>query len=131
MRTHGVPDFPDPSSSGGISKQGLISAEGEVSSAQVQAATKACQSLLVAAGGSLSGKPIQPITASQQQYYLNAAACMRSHGITNFPDPVFSGGSVSFPIPSSVDTNSPQFIKDKQTCEKLVPAGLPDRGSEG
>ncbi len=128
MRTHGVPNFPDPTSSGGIPKAGVISAEGAVSSAQVNAAQNACKSLLPA-GSSLSGTPIQTIPTQDQQDYLKVASCLRSHGITNFPDPTFSNGTVHFDIPSSIDTHSTQFTQAKQICQKLVPAGLP--GSEG
>jgi hypothetical protein len=56
---------------------------------------------------------------------------MRSHGFTNFPDPVFSGGIVTFSIPSTIDTNSTQFTQAKHTCEQLIPAGLPDSGRSG
>jgi hypothetical protein len=128
MRSHGVPNFPDPSSTGGVPKAGVISAEGAVSSAQVNAAQNACKSLLPA-GSSLSGTPIQTIPTQDQQDYLKVAACLRSHGITNFPDPTFSDGTVHFDIPSSIDTHSTQFTRAKQICQKLVPAGLP--GSEG
>jgi hypothetical protein len=128
MRSHGVPNFPDPTNSGGIPKAGVISAEGAVSSAQVNAAQNACKSLLPA-GSSLSGTPVQTIPTQDQQDYLKVAACLRSHGITNFPDPTFSNGTVHFDIPSSIDTHSTQFTQAKQICQQLVPAGLP--GSEG
>jgi hypothetical protein len=127
MRSHGVSNFPDPTSSGGIPKSGVISAEGAVSSAQVDAAQNACKRLLPA-GSSLSGKPIQTITTQDQQDYLKAAACLRSHGITNFPDPTFSDGAVHFDIPSSIDTHSTQFTQAQQICQKLIPAGLPGSG---
>jgi hypothetical protein len=127
MRSHGVPNFPDPASTGGISKQGVISAEGAVSSAHVNAAQNACQSLLPAGG--LGGQASRMVTAQEQQYYLDAAACMRSHGITNFPDPTFTGGNLHFPFPSGLDTHSTQFTQSRQTCEKLIPAGLPDSGN--
>jgi len=130
MRSHGVPNFPDPSGSGEIPKQGVISAESAVSTSQTDSAQNLCAHLLPA-GGSLSGRATQPITVQDQQYYLNAVACMRAHGITDFPDPVFSGGSVSFTRPSDIDTNSPQFIQANQICRKLIPAGLPDSGSGG
>jgi len=131
MRSHGVPSFPDPSSSGEIPKQGVISAEGAVSTSQVTAADSHCAHLLPA-GGSLSGRPSQTITVQDQQYYLRAVACMRSHGITDFPDPVFSGGRVSFSIAASgIDDRSTQFTRANQTCRKLIPAGLPDSGSGG
>ena len=54
---------------------------------------------------------------------------MRSHGITNFPDPTFSGGRVNLSIPPSIDTSSRQFTQAAQTCTKLIPAGLPYSGS--
>jgi hypothetical protein len=65
------------------------------------------------------------LTAQEQQDYLKAAACMRSHGITDFPDPTFPGGRVNFSIPASIDTKSRQFTQAARTCTKLIPAGLP------
>jgi hypothetical protein len=122
VRAHGVPNFPDPDSSGHFNKQQLRQLG--VSDSRLRAAQAPCQNLLPA------GPP--PLTAQEQQDYLRAAACMRSHGITVFPDPVFSGGGVSFPLPSSgVDTSSPQFTRAKQICEQLIPAGLPDSGRSG
>lgn len=128
MRSHGVPNFPDPTGSGGLSKPAVVSALQAVSNSQGEAAQNACGHLLPA-GGSLSGQPTQTITAQQQQDYLNAAACMRSHGVTGFPDPTFSDGHVSLDIPSSIDSHSAQFTRARQTCEKLIPVGLPYSGS--
>jgi hypothetical protein len=130
MRSHGVPNFPDPASSGGIPKGAVISAEGEVSNAQFQAAQNTCYRLMP--GGSLSGQVSQTISTQQQQYYLKAAACMRAHGITNFPEPSFSDSRVEFPmLQHIVDINSPQFTRAYQICQKLIPLGLPDSGSGG
>jgi hypothetical protein len=123
MRSHGVQNFPDPPPSFNGKFPGSSPQQLGVSASQIQAATGSCQSLLPSVPGQA------PITAHDQQDYLKAAACMRSHGIINFPDPVFSGGTVSLPIPSSVDTGSPQFTQARQTCEKLIPAGLPYSGS--
>jgi hypothetical protein len=131
MRSHGVPNFPDPGGTGGIPKDEVIRAFRAVSNAQTQAASNECAHLLPA-GGSLSGQPTQAVPTRDQQDYLKAAACMRSHGITNFPDPVFSGGNVSFPIPSTINSNSTQFSHARQTCQELIPAGLPySNGSSG
>jgi hypothetical protein len=129
MRSHGVPDFPDPTGSG-IPKDDVIRAFRAVSNAQAQTASKECAHLLPT-GGSLSGQATRAVPTQDQQDYLKAAACMRSHGITNFPDPKFSGGNVNFPIPSSINSNSTQFNQARQTCQKLIPAGLPDSGSAG
>jgi hypothetical protein len=130
MRSHGVPDFPDPSGSTGISKEANIKATREVGRSRAEAAERDCRDLLPA-GSSLSGQPRQTITAQQQQYYLKAAACMRSHGITDFPDPSFANGEVQFRrLEDLVDIHSTQFTLALHTCQKLIPAGLPDSGSK-
>jgi hypothetical protein len=115
VRSHGVPDFPDPGSNGVFDKNKMKQLG--VSKAQLRAAATACQNLLPAGPA--------PLTARQQQDYLRAAACMRSHGIINFPDPTFSDGTVSLPIPSSMDTKSQQFTRARQTCVRIIPPGLP------
>jgi hypothetical protein len=119
VRSHGVPDFPDPDSNGQIPKPAAVRALREVGDSRAKAATNACANLNPAGQGNPT------LTAQEQQDYLNAAACMRSHGITNFPDPTFPGERVNLPIPSSIDTNSRQFTQAAQTCTKLIPAGLP------
>lgn len=121
IRAHGIPNFPDPDSSGHFNKATLRQLG--VSDSRMRAVGTACQNLLPA------GQP--PLTAPEQQDYLKAAACMRSHGIANFPDPSFSGGGVHFPIPSSIDATSEQFAHARQTCARLIPAGLPYSGASG
>jgi hypothetical protein len=123
MRSHGVADFPDPvvqQTAGGESvKVRVAPPAGPGQTAAYNAAANACKSLA-------PPRPTAPtITAAQQQDYLDAAACMRSHGITGFPDPVFANGGVNFPIPTGMNTESPQFLRSRQTCQKLIPAGLP------
>jgi hypothetical protein len=119
VRAHGVPNFPDPDSGGHFSKQEIRQLG--VSDSRLRAASSACQNLAPAGQA--------PLTAQQQQDYLRAAACVRSHGIAGFPDPSFSGGGVHFPIPSGVDPSSPQFTQARHTCQRLIPAGLPYSGS--
>ena len=122
VRAHGVPNFPDPDSNGAFDKH-VLSQLG-VSGTRLRAAEAPC--------GDLAPVGQQaPLTAQQQQDYLRAAACMRAHGISAFPDPVFSGGGVRFPVPpAGVATSSPQFVQARQTCERLIPAGLPYSGSQ-
>jgi hypothetical protein len=128
VRSHGIPNFPDPSSSGQIPKE--TAQQLGVSNSQLDAAQSACQHLLP--GKSLSGQTSQTITTQQQQDYLNLASCMRSHGITSFPDPTFRGGSVEFPmLQHLVDIQSTQFMQAYHTCQKLIPSGLPYSGSGG
>lgn len=131
MRSHGVPNFPDPASNGEIPKQSVISAEGAVSDSQVQTAEGDCQQL-IPPGVSLSGQPPQTITAQQQQDYLKVSACMHSHGVANFPEPIFSGGTVAYPsIQHTINTQSTQFTQALQICRKFIPSGLPYSGSTG
>ena len=110
MRSHGVPNFADPSSSGAFTelKNRTALQQLRVSASQLMTASHDWVHLLPAGHS-------QTVTLQQQPDYLRAAACMRSHGITNFPDPVFSGGDVSFPIPSSIDTHPTQFTQAQQT----------------
>lgn len=76
MRGNGVPDFPDPDPKGefayGVS----------VSPAVFKQAAKACKDL--EPPGALSSKR----TPKQQSGALKFAACMRSNGVKDFPDPV-------------------------------------------
>jgi hypothetical protein len=123
MRSHGVPNFPDPTSSGEVPKQAVVSAFQAVSTSQARAAQEACNHLLPAGG--LSGQPVQTITAQDRQDYLRAAACMRSHGFPNFPDPKFRDSGAQVNIPSSINQNSSQFTHAATICTKLIPAGLP------
>jgi hypothetical protein len=128
MRANGLPNWPDPESNGVFDKAKLRAAGYSV--AQTRAVEEGpCKNTLPT--GSPSPSPSRRITAQQQQYYLDAAACMRSHGIRNFPDPTFSNGSVTFVAPPGLETTSPEFAQDEDTCKKLIPAGLPDSGSDG
>jgi hypothetical protein len=86
MRAHGVPGFPDPTGSGGISKRAVIKAQQQVSNAQAEAAQSACQRLQPNGG--------QQSPAERAQHLgdlLAFAGCIRTHGIPNFPDPTSAG----------------------------------------
>ena len=118
MRSHGVADFPSPIIGGG--KVGLVITPAIAQNPKFATAQAACRYLLPAR---LQGPSITP---ADQQDYLKGAACMRAHGIPNFPDPVFGGQQgVDFPIPTGMNTSSQQFVAARQICEKLIPAGLP------
>jgi hypothetical protein len=105
MRSHGVPDFPDPDPQGdfppfrtGASKQ--VSA----------AANEACKHLL-SRGGS-TGTPQQ--RRQKLAFGLKVAQCLRAHGYPDFPDP--SGSSQR--LPPGINTDSPQFQTAETACEK-------------
>jgi hypothetical protein len=118
MRSHGVPNFPAPNiGAGHIS---IAVNPGLANSPHFKSAQAACQHLIPGKPG-----PAQ-ISAQDQADYLKAAACMRSHGIAGFPDPVFPGpGDVAVRLPTGMDDNSPRFEAARAICEKLIPQGLP------
>ena len=122
MRTHGVPGFPDPIAiSNGKPVFAASSGRGvNQNSPQFSRADRECNSLLDG-----QGQGEQAITARDQVDYLRAAQCMRAHGITGFPDPVFAGGGVNFPVPASIDTHSAQVVRAIAICRRLIPVGLP------
>ena len=118
MRSHGVPDFPNPLVGG--DKVALQITPAIVQNPRFTSAQAACRYLMPAR---MQGPTITP---ADQQDYLKGAACMRAHGIPNFPDPTFGGArGVDFPIPPGMNTTSQQFSAARQICEKLIPAGLP------
>jgi hypothetical protein len=116
MRAHGVTKFPDPSSDGGISirtGQGLNPA-----SPIFQAAQRACQKLMP--------RPKNASPAAQakaQAAMLKFSACMRAHGLKDFPDPTFSGGMVQLGIKKSSGLNpsSPIFQAAQKACQGNMP----------
>ena len=82
MRSRGVPNFPDPSGSGGVPKE--TAQQLGVSNSQLQAALTACQHLLPNTGN------IDDNPAALHQWWsqmLHFARCMHSRGVPNWPDP--------------------------------------------
>ncbi len=128
MRSHGVPNFPDPqiSSNGNEHKIAMKVTPGITGNPHFKSAQQACSRLLP--GGPGEG-PNHQITLSEQSQYLKAAACIRSHGVPNFPDPTFSGGGVHI-AHQGLNESSPAFKAAVQACESLIPGGVHgDRGA--
>jgi hypothetical protein len=118
MRSHGVPNFPDPNSQGTFTFTGRLNA----SSPQYRKATETCKDLLPAGD---AGQSSSRQSERLESYGLQYAQCVRSHGIANFPDPkLMPNGAVNLSAPG-VDTNSPQFKATSQTCQSRlhVPGG--------
>ena len=90
-------------------------------SPKLRRALHACRSLMPRGGN-------EQITTQDQVDYLRAAQCMRTHGVPDFPDPVFAGGGVRFPIPAGLNPQTPQVQRAVATCRRLIPVGLPYSG---
>jgi hypothetical protein len=118
MRSHGIPDWPDPTNDGGFDKSALRQLG--VSVSRVRAIEESACNLPL--GGPSQGPTI---TLADRADYLRAAACMRSHGLPDFPDPTFANNSVETNIPSSIDQESSTFKSAAGICTRLIPAGLP------
>lgn len=117
MRSHGIPNWPDPDSRGFFDKAKLRPLGLSVS--RVRALEDGPCNI------PLPGPPSYTITPADRTDYLKAAACMRSHGFPDFPDPTFQNDDVRTNVPSSIDQDSSQFRSAATTCTKLIPAGLP------
>jgi hypothetical protein len=111
MRSHGVSDFPDPTTlqGGGVGFQVNLNQN----SPTYQAAAKACQSLMPGA--------VQRATVSAHQLAaeLKWAQCIRSHGVPAFPDPNAQGEFDS----GQYDPSSSAFQTASQACKSSQPTG--------
>jgi hypothetical protein len=90
--------------------------------------------LVILAGcGSSSNSP-GAATSSQSAATsagLKFSQCMRSHGVTSFPDPNSGGGGVGFRIKigSGVNPASPVFQAAQKACRGDLPGGGPSTGT--
>jgi hypothetical protein len=118
MRSHEVPNFPDPSP--GEGQLNAISAAGiNTQSPTYQAAEQACEKYTPAADMT----PAQ--SAAENTKGLEFSQCMRSHGVSNFPDPITgpTGGQAINLRGTGIDQNSPTYQAANQACESLIPSG--------
>ena len=117
-RTHGVPNFPDPSANGSGGKAiaktpGGTKVNGvSVNGPAFQSGMQACRSYLP------NGGHPKPLSAAQRTQALAMSQCMRAHGITNFPDPSFQDGGARIQLGSSTGLNpqSPAFQAAQKAC---------------
>jgi hypothetical protein len=120
MREHGVANFPDPGEGGSFRVEGGPGKGIDPQSSTMDAAQQACAPLL----------PKRPEGAAGDERgfaeALKFSACMRSHGVPNFPDPQRSadGGitlMIGGPDSSDVDPNSPAMKAAEQACQSFMP----------
>lgn len=114
MRKHGIANFPDPNGQGLISIQ---SGEGiDPGSPAFRSARTVCDKLLPN-----GGQPTPAQIARQQQKMLAFSACMRAHGLKDFPDPSNGGLQIRVSPGSDLDPNNPTFQKAQQACKGDLP----------
>jgi hypothetical protein len=120
MRSHGVPNFPDPDSSGTIHVPSSID---DLPTAK--AAYRACRSL-APSESSLTGQG----DVLKQDQLLAFAKCMRSHGVPKFPDPqVVNGHIADMHAAGQIDPSSPIVIAGMAACRSTLGANSA-RGAE-
>jgi hypothetical protein len=89
--------------------------------AAVLGALVACAAVGLAACGG-GGSSTSAATAGNRSASFDKlvayARCMRSHGVTNYPDPQTSSGGISISVP---DPNSPQVQSAERACRSLAP----------
>jgi hypothetical protein len=118
MRSHGVPDFPDPDPD----SNGNFNLDNNSVSSQETAANQVCNHLLNVG---------TPLNAAQAEHALRQlvryAQCMRSHGVPNFPDPQITSGGIGVPSGFTFDTagrnldqRSPQYQAASRACQSLA-----------
>ena len=113
MRAHGVPDYPDPNSTGALppstNKQKLVS------NPHFLSANRACAHLI-------PNSVIAAQNHADERAYLRFASCMRGHGQPNFPDPIVErDGTPIFNLPPAMVTaDAPQVRTAALRCQSLL-----------
>ena len=136
MRSHGALGFPDPTSQGTITVTQAM-----LNNPQIKSAAPSCKNLLPRGAVQLPAGLQRKLETQALQY----AACMRSHGVPSFPDPIIQNGTVGFRIaaqapasrssgaPAAKSSGSgpkssgsppampPQFQAAQRACQNLMP----------
>jgi hypothetical protein len=122
MRAHGVPKFPDPTRGGELVKESLQQLG--VSSSRFQSASSGCNHLLPNGGSGPSPAQVQQLRAQALQF----SQCVRTHGLSNFPDPG-SDGRIPDPATVGINQGSPKFEAANQACRKYRPPYMPSNSA--
>jgi hypothetical protein len=130
MRSHRVPNLPDPGSGGsGGGGVSIVPAGINTSSPAFKTAWSTCAKLLLGMGAH------QGASAQATQQMLKLSECMRSHGVAGFPDPTDTdptgGGPPSsqsgysavihqvgvwLAIPATINPTSPTYRRAAAAC---------------
>jgi hypothetical protein len=122
VRSHGVPNFPDPDSEGNVPASALRALG--VPKRALLVGDEACKHLLPGSGGDAGTRGDQQKLA----FALEAARCMRRHGFPTYPDPPTpspsSQGSGTRFEGTGIDTKSPRFQTTEKACERQARTAL-------
>jgi hypothetical protein len=122
MRAHGIRTFPDPVKGPGGVGLSVAATPGRAtvtvagipfSGPAFTAAAKTCKF-----GPGNNGRA--GLSAAQRRGMLENAACMRRHGVPNFPDPTFGPkGGVKGVAGLGINVNAPTFVRANQECNDV------------
>jgi hypothetical protein len=127
VRSHGVPNFPDPQAGSSNAKFPGAQQLG-VSNSQYQAAENDCEHLLPAGAGDVFPPAEVPLIVAGMRKF---SQCVRAHGVPNWPDPtVDSQGHPGFNLVgiANLNSDSPQVTAVMNECQHLIPSqvgGIP------
>lgn len=113
MRSHGVPNFPNPTPNGQIPKAQVVAAV--VSSPQSPMAERACRHLLPESG--LGPPEAARSTRTRLTDALAFARCMRARGFPAFPDPTTQGQLTPQMVSAAgIDLHQPKLLRAGLAC---------------
>ena len=113
MRSHGVPNFPDPTSPQEFKLSLSPNTTGNPRSPAFQSAETACRHLLPGGGP----KQTAPHSQAQITALLAFAHCLRSHGFPNFPDPTSSGDVTHEMLANAgINLHQPAVLRAADAC---------------
>jgi hypothetical protein len=116
MRAHGIAGFPDPDNNGDIQLNTDPGSDIDPNNAKFQAADSACKSLRPQP----EAVPAGQMKAANVKY----AQCMRTHGISDFPDPDPDGKlQVEMRPGTDLDPANPAFTTADDACKHLQLGG--------
>jgi hypothetical protein len=114
MRSHGVPNFPDPrvSTGPGYAKVAVMAPQSAVDSPKFKGAEHACRGILASPSATASSEQL-----AHKPELLAFARCMRARGVSGFPDPDPQGRITRAMLSAAgVDLRSQQMFHDAMSC---------------
>ncbi len=116
MRSHGVPNFPDPIPRQGIPKEQIIRLS---AGPQFSAASSACQHLLPADG--LGPQTTPRSTRTRLLAALAFSRCVRERGFPSFPDPTAQGELTPDMVTAAgIDLHQKSLLQAGLACAPLT-----------